>query len=267
MAKLNGTIEFTGGLGNVSAYTLRGSDKIILRTKGGASKEKIKTLDSFAKTREINTEWSGCAKTGKGIYSAISPLKHLADYTIIGSLNGMAKIIQKLDKNNPEGERCIYFSQHRELLEGFNLNTQNVFDSVIRRPVTLAIDRSLATATVTFPSLDPQLHLQNKGQRPYFRFIVSLGIVSDMVYSGDYAIYRPLNPNAHAYSCSAETSWFSALSVFEGAQVKLAIDSGITFGDSESLILGAGIEFGNPISNSLIQAIKYSGSAKIMVTG
>ncbi len=42
MGTRSNNFAFTGSLGNYSAYTMRGHDGIILRTKGGASKNRIK---------------------------------------------------------------------------------------------------------------------------------------------------------------------------------------------------------------------------------
>jgi hypothetical protein len=47
MAILKNLTEFTGSLGNISAYRRKDSDKVILRMKGGATKKKIKTAKSF----------------------------------------------------------------------------------------------------------------------------------------------------------------------------------------------------------------------------
>ena len=43
MGTLHGNLSFTGSISNISAYTMRGHDKVILRTKGGASKKQIQT--------------------------------------------------------------------------------------------------------------------------------------------------------------------------------------------------------------------------------
>ena len=44
MAILKGPIKYTGNLDDLSAYTMRGTDKIILRRKGGASALQIKNI-------------------------------------------------------------------------------------------------------------------------------------------------------------------------------------------------------------------------------
>ena len=55
MANLTGNFSFTGSISNLSAYKRRDLDKVILRTKGGARKEKIKKDPAFALTRKHNT--------------------------------------------------------------------------------------------------------------------------------------------------------------------------------------------------------------------
>ncbi|HEX3009509.1 MAG TPA: hypothetical protein VHO90_18025 [Bacteroidales bacterium] len=198
--------------------------------------------------------------------TCIRPIKHLADYNITGPLNAIAKAIQKCDTDNQPGERSISLSKYREFLDGFQLNKQNLLDSVVRRPITFTLNRTVGNVSIHFPALNPQLNIQTRNQRPLFRVIAVLGVVSDMAYSGDFKIYRPLNEKAHGYNCSFESAWFSAFAPFEGISAELTIDPKITLGETETLILGAGIEFGNPVPGG-VQAIKYSGSGKILATG
>ena len=61
MAKLDGTIQFTGSLQNLSFYKMRGSDKIIVRKKGGPSRKQVKHSPNFENTRHNNSEFGGRA--------------------------------------------------------------------------------------------------------------------------------------------------------------------------------------------------------------
>lgn len=263
MARLNSSFEFTGRVGNITAYTLKGSDKIIIRKKGGPSREKIKKLESFAVTREMNTEWAGCAKAGKGILQAILPVKHVADYNIIGPLNAIAKTIQKLDKVNVSGERSVRISRHRDLLDGFPLNRKYTFDSMIRRNIIFRLDRETGSAVVEIPALTPGIHLVNGSKGQLFRFSVVLGIVSDLEFSGDYSKYSPLNQQAHTKNCFAETDWYPAFEDFSGTMLNLELEKNIVFGATETLLLAIGIEFGNKLTNG-VEPLRYSGSGKIL---
>jgi len=97
MAHISKGIVFTGSLANVSAYKMRGSDKIILRTKGGPSKKKIKHSPNFQNTRLLNAEFGGRATATKWIRKALRPLLPLADYNIAGPLNALLKPIQLME--------------------------------------------------------------------------------------------------------------------------------------------------------------------------
>ena len=61
MARLTGNFDFTGKLGNISAYKINGTGKTVLRTKGGASKHKIKHHPAFINTRRNNAEFGGAS--------------------------------------------------------------------------------------------------------------------------------------------------------------------------------------------------------------
>src|SRR5690349_21717637 len=105
MARLVSPIELVGPVGNLSFYKRRDSDKIIIRTKGGASKEKIKTAEGFWRVRRNIGEFGGRSTTTKHIRRAIDPLRFIADYNIFGPLNNLLKPIQELDTTNDKGKR------------------------------------------------------------------------------------------------------------------------------------------------------------------
>ena len=64
MAIVKGAFQMTGSIRGVSFYTVRGSEKVIMRTKGGASKEKIKSSPKFEGLRKQQKEFGGCSKFG-----------------------------------------------------------------------------------------------------------------------------------------------------------------------------------------------------------
>src|SRR6476661_10335713 len=100
MAKLISGLSFTGTLSNMSAYKMRGHDGIILRTKGGPSKQNIKDWPSFLVTRCNNMEFGGRSIAASWIMSRMHPHTSLADYNIAGPLQGMLKPIQVLDRES-----------------------------------------------------------------------------------------------------------------------------------------------------------------------
>lgn len=109
MGKLESDIQFTGRVGNLSAYRMRGVDKIIVRKKGGASKRRIKNDPGFARTRENNVEFSGRAQGVRWIMRALEPLRRVADYNLCGPINKMMMHVQHQDDVNNRGKRSILF--------------------------------------------------------------------------------------------------------------------------------------------------------------
>src|SRR5687768_1251332 len=140
MAFLKSDFEFTGSIGNVSAYKLPGVDGTVLRLKGGADKKKILSAASFELTRQNAAEFGACGKMGGSIRRSMLPMIPLADYNFVSSLNALAKIIQLLDTEGNRGERSITLSARREFLKGFSLNKNTVFESIVRHPLEYRID-------------------------------------------------------------------------------------------------------------------------------
>src|SRR5579862_1387448 len=129
MAQLESEFEFTGSLGNLSAYKMRGVDRIVIRTKGGASRDKILKSPEFELTRRNISEFSGCSTAGRWVRYALYSQRALADYNISGPLNALMKSMQLLDKVSEWGKRSILLSKNPTLLEGFSLNRYVTFES------------------------------------------------------------------------------------------------------------------------------------------
>jgi hypothetical protein len=266
MARLKGNIEFTGSLGELSAYKRRDSKEIILRTKGGASKKKIKTSPSFARTRLLNKEWGGCSKAGTAIRVVLAPLKHMADFNISGPLNALSKKIQKLDILSSLGERNIMISKYCNLYEGFNLTEKKLFDSIVRRPVTALIDTQTGIATVNFPELQQGINLINSNKKPFYRFVISFGAVSDVIFDQNLQEYIPIEKDMQNMHTYITIDWHPWRSTFKSITKQLSLQDYAPT-SSLSLFLAIGIEFGDSLTSSIIEPVNYSGSAKILATG
>lgn len=263
MAFLTDGINFTGSLGKLSAYKVRGSDKIIVRTKGGATKAQIRQSPVFERTRENNTEFAGCGYAAKNIRQVLYPVKHLADYNFTPMLVKLAKSIQLLDTTGDRGQRSIDLSRHRYLLEGFQLNRKNTFDSVLRHPVQCTIERETGTAEVQLPGLLPGLNLLLPWQYPFFRFVITFGIVANIGFNG--INYR--NAENQPLPVSAHTEWQLVKRHSEAQRILLALTDLGLLNDDSTLLVGIGIEMGMPVTDQVIERVRYVGCGKILVTG
>src|SRR5262245_57370077 len=120
MGKFEAPMSYTGTVSNISIYKVRGSDKPIVRTKGGPTKRQIQTKKSFATTRKNNMEFGGRAVIVRQVMSALRPFKYMSDYNIAGPLNSLFIPIQALDTEHEHGQRDVVLSKNPGLLQGFN---------------------------------------------------------------------------------------------------------------------------------------------------
>jgi hypothetical protein len=132
MAQLMSEFLFTGSLQNMSAYKMRGSDKIILRKKGGPSKKQIKHSPNFDLTRRNNKEFGGRAKAAQHIKRILHPLLFLADYNITGPLNALLQPMSANGHWQRMGKAAYHDIEKSTVAEGFTLNRRYFFESIVR---------------------------------------------------------------------------------------------------------------------------------------
>lgn len=257
----------TGGFGNASFYTRRGSDKVIARMKGGASKNKIKTSPKFEGFRLQQKEWKGCTRFASVLRYAFGGLHRLADYNLTPVLNGFAKNLQKTDTINENGKRSIQLSGLGYTLENFNFNRQYPFNSVLKVMVRASIDRASGSATVVVPRINTDTDVLNVQRLPYFRLIVSLGVVSDVTWDETAGEFRATEPEGHGVSEVLTTDWVPAENILteQTLSVQLDEDTRAHITNQCSLILSMAIEFGKVGFTGEPVEVKYAGSGKVLV--
>ena len=61
-------------------------------------------------------------------------------------MNALAGKVCKLDDKGAWGQRSILISKHQYLLEGMNLNSKLIFNSIMRQPLPVEFDRNKGNA-------------------------------------------------------------------------------------------------------------------------
>jgi hypothetical protein len=265
MAFITDNMGIEGSIGNMSAYRMRGVDKMVVRTKGGATKAKIKTDANFAKTRQINSEFGGCAKMAKAIRMAIEPIAHLADYNFTPSLIAMAKKMQLQDTLHPRGERSIQLSTFRYLLDGFGLNKRNGFDTIIKHSIRPRLDRTMGNAIIEVPDLIPNMNLSLFWPHPYYRLVLSIGLVTDLAYGNGG--YEKQSNTQTVFAESLHSAWIPVQQTQKAEEVVLQLKNLPPITDQQTLVVAAGIEMGSPKFSAEIEHVKYAGAGKILLVG
>src|ERR1035437_7202314 len=169
MTIVKGFMQMTGSIQGVSFYTLKGSDKVIMRTKGGATKKRIAKGPKFENTRKQNMEFGGCSKFGCEVRKAFGGLHRIADYNVTPLLNAMGKNLMKLDTVSEIGKRNLKLTENKEILESFNFNRQYPFNTVVRISSQWELNRNKLHATVSIPRINTDIDLLNIQKLPFFR--------------------------------------------------------------------------------------------------
>ncbi|HEY0608557.1 MAG TPA: hypothetical protein VGD35_02850 [Chitinophaga sp.] len=260
MAKLDEDFEFKGK----SVYRMKGSDKLIVRKKGGPRREQVLKSPRFERTRENAMEFTGVVMIVAAIRSPLFPVRHLADYNFTSTLNKICKEIQLLDTTGDRGQRCIFLSQQRYMLKNFWLNKKHPFPIIVAEPVSSTLNRETKTAVIQLPMLLPGINLHLPWKHPLYRFIFSLGPVSDVVYENGAYINNQFEDQG--FDC-LDTAWHLATDPFQAQTLELRLNMPQALKESQTLVLAIGIEMGTPGANGKITEVKYCGSACILAVG
>jgi hypothetical protein len=257
MAKLIGGVEFTGSLQNLSAYKMRGSDKIIIRIKGGPTKKQIQRSPRFELTRRNNMEFGGRSKAAAQIKAILWPLLFIADYNITGPLNALLKPIQQLDTQNELGKRNVLVSKNPRLLEGFALNRRYLLESIVRTPFVWSVEKD--QVIVDLPSLLPGINFVVPVNYAWYRITALAAHIPDLFYT------------EHGYKFKDDQNYFWQHEDTEWLPVntpaparKLTIQKLPEHKpENSSLMVAVSIAFGT-MQNGVIERVKYIGAGKII---
>ncbi len=264
MAILTGGLPITGSLQGLSLYKMRGSDKTVVRSKGGATKKQIQKLASFEPTRNLNTEWKGVTAAAGSLRRGLNALKSLADFNISGPLNALVKKIQNLDTVNPKGKRSILLSQYPDYISSLNYNRQTIFDSIIRQPLIVNLDKTTGIADVEVPALQQNINFFTDPRNSYFRLIFICSSVGDYIFSeGNYRVYKTVNDLLPSYM-PTYSDWMPTNTQQPSASYQVKPFNTKLPGSDMILAFGAGIQYGKLAPDNTIQPVPYAGAARIL---
>lgn len=147
MAKFDGIFEIQGTLKGMTFYKTQ--DGLLIRTKGGISKDRMAKDPAFQRTRENGKEFAHLAESGQLIRKGLGGMLKLAkDPRMSSRMMSVLSKVKNLDLTSPRGERKVGIGlaspEGKLLLKGFNFNIQARFDRVFRSLY------SLDTTTGTF---------------------------------------------------------------------------------------------------------------------
>lgn len=265
MARVKGLFQATGNMKGISLYTRRGSDEVIVRTKGGPSKSTIDNSDSCVALRNNSSEWSGCTKAASTIRRAMEPILRLADYNVMGSLNAMCKKIQQLDTDHEKGQRHVLISQNNHFIADLDFNKVNPFERVVKTQASWTIDRKTVSATINIPKFNPSEQLRAPNKLPLMRFVATLGVCTNVYFDQTSNSYYQANKQLLGYRREVNTAWNPVKRILAEQQLLIKLEGIEPFLTADdSLVLTLGIEFGTVGADGQGEAVKWAGCGKAL---
>ena len=191
MAIQKGHIKYTGTLGEVRHFKMKGLPGFYAGMKGGPTGEQVLNDSVFERTRENMNEFGGCALAGKSVRVGLAQLmKQMSDPQLTGRLTAIMKKINLEDQSEARGYRAILITAQQQYLAGLAFNRNVSFDGIFYAPFTLvtAADRTGATLTVT--AFNPINYISAPAGATHFRLINAVSVISDYAYNDQSNVYE-----------------------------------------------------------------------------
>ena len=266
MARLDRNIlNFTGRIGDLSFYRMRGYDRVIVRQKGGPSSERVKNDANFQRTRENGVEFGGGSTAGKHIRLMLRAQATGSQLTVHSDINACLRSLIPLDTTSARGKRHLLISRDRQALEGMPLNTGDLFDAVVRATVTCEPSRETCSARVDIPALIPDNNLRLAVALPVYRIVATLIYVPDFFYAGPDKKYEPAPGHITKDIVMAETPWYPAMEGSPATTLDLQLKMPLPPPDEHySLLVAIAIHQGDVYRGMRVAKVERAGAAKVL---
>lgn len=201
MAKQTGLVRYSGSMGGVRHFKIKGLEGDFAGLNGGPSAEQINNDEAFARTRENMKEFGGCASAAKSIRIGLAQLmRQMADSRLAGRLTALMKQIQLEDTGNARGERAVLVDANPTVIEGLDFNKNVSMGGIFNAPFTLTNTPARDSATFTIPSFNPANLINAPAGATHFRLVNAINVVSDWKYNSGTDEYEPTDPTLSALS-------------------------------------------------------------------
>lgn len=243
MARQKGLIKYVGTIGDIRHFKIKGEKGYFAGLVGGPTGEQVKTADEFKRTRENMSEFAGCAKIGKAVRTAFSPLKHMYSRRLTGRLTAIMKKINLEDGSEARGQRAILITQVPQHLEGLDFDPSLSLSSVLRASYEVVPLVPRIGSTLTVPSFHPQNFLKVPSGATHFRLINAVAAVSDYAFNVESGGYEAKVPEEDGVMGIAQTDYIPVGAVTPEIVMESKLQNDLEPAADVSILNAVGIEF------------------------
>ncbi len=244
MAKQTGLLRYSGTMGGVRHFKIKGQQGDFAGLVGGPSGEQVKSAPEFARTRENMNEFGGSAAAAKSVRIGLAQLmRQMSDPQLTGRLTGIMKKINKEDQSEARGYRAILISQQRQYLKDLPFNRNISFDSIFGTPYTVS-NPARFQATLDIADFNPLNLIAAPNGATHYRMINAISVVSDFAFDAQSKSYLPTSPLLNEIS-AVEYSPYQSLDQSSGNSISLVatLPGTPSLTMDVSVLVSVGIEF------------------------
>lgn len=244
MAKQTGLVRYTGTMGGVRHFKIKGLQGDYAGVVGGPTADQIKNDPAFIRTRENMKEFGGCASAAKTIRVGLaSIIKQMSDSRIAGRLTSIMKQIQLNDTANPRGERTVSVSANPTTLEGLDYNKTVSLAGVFNAPYTLINSVGRDSATFKIVAFNPANYINAPAGATHFRLVNAINVVSDWKYNASTGEYEATDPTLSELNDVQYSDYLDLSTVTLDTIITTTLPGSPTMTSSVSVLNNIGIEF------------------------
>ena len=251
MAKQTGILKYSGNLGGISHYKMKGVKGDLAKVANGPSKEQIATDPKFKRTRENNAEFGVSAKAGKSMRVALaSVIKNFADPQVVGRITKVFKAIN-LEGVGDRGKRPIDVSLNKEKLIGFEFDKITSFSTIFTAPFSFTENAARNESTLTIPAFNPLDYISTPAGATHFRVLNGIAVISDVRWDDVSKVYNVVEPDLDTINVLEYSNYLAVDSpITVSTTIVAALAGAPTMTADASALNVIGIEFYQKVNGS-----------------
>jgi hypothetical protein len=244
MAKQTGLLRYSGSMGGVRHFKIKGLQGDYAGLVGGPTAEQIYNDSAFERTRENMSEFGGCASAGKAVRVGLSQIiKQMSDSRLTGRLTALMKQINLEDTSNPRGQRSIEISAYQNVFNGLNFDINTSLNGIFNAPYSLTNTPPRDSADFIIPAFNPANLINAPAGATHFRLVNAIVSISDWVFNPATSSYEPTDPTLNSLSNVRYSGYLSLNATTPATTITTLLPGSPSMTPTVSVLNCVGIEF------------------------
>lgn len=250
MARQKGLMKYTGTIGDVRHFKIKGQQGFFAGLVGGPTAQQVKSAPEFERTRENMNEFGGCAKAGKSLRTALSALMgKFTDSQVTGRLTSIMKKINLEDGTEARGYRKVEISTQRKYLDGFEFNKNLSVSGIFNAPYDVNHDVDRTSADFIVDEFLPVDLISAPSGSTHFRLLNVLAVLADFSYNPTTGSYEPDDMDNNELNVVEYSPYIPLNQSYAGTTLTASLPGTPTLGANVTVVQCIGIEFFQEVNN------------------